>query len=236
VSCLRVAHRKSFHSFLEQYMPRSRLFALAAIALVALAACSTDRMAAPPATEPEIVAPALPSIVAAGAVEATLVPSAQPNLGALASISGSDVSTYTFFVDGDHSKTVMLGTHMVSFPANTICDPDVTNYGPSYWLAPCQKLTAHVVITATTWTDSNGRPQVDFDKHLRFYPNNAGELPAIYLRDPAAALTDWGRVDYCSTSCVNEAETDTVLSTRRDPVTGYLYRLIRHFSGYNVWD
>jgi hypothetical protein len=216
-------------------MRHPRRYATAAFALVALAACSTDRVAAPSATEPTIAAPADPAVVAQGAVEAQVVPPS-PQDGPLASVVGTNIVTYTFWVDGDVGKTVLLGTHMVTFPAWTICDPNYSNYGSAYWLQSCPKLTTSIQITATTYTDVNGHPQVDFDKHIRFYPNWNGELPAIYLRDPAASLTSWGRVDYCSTSCVNEAATDPVLNTKRDPVTGYLYRLIRHFSGYLVWD
>jgi hypothetical protein len=179
-------------------------------------------------------------MVAKGPTEAATVVSTRLPDGVQAAIVGTNITTYNFSVNGDHDKTVILGTHMVVFPAYTICDRNNSNYGPSYWLTSCPKLTTTIQITATTWTDPNGRPQVDFDKHLRFYPNWAGELPAIYLRDPAAALTSWGRVDYCSTdsntSCVNEAATDPVLTTKRDPSTGYLYRSIRHFSGYLVWD
>jgi hypothetical protein len=214
-------------------MRHLRRYANAAFALVALAACSTDRVAAPSATISPIVPAALPSVVADGAEAAVVV---TPQDGAQADIVGTNIVTYTFWVDGDHDKTVLLGTHMVTFPAYTICDPSTSTYGPSYWLSSCSKMTYRLEITATTWTDPDGRPQVDFDKHIRFYPNWAGELPAIYLRDPAAALTSWGRVDYCSTTCVNEAATDPVLTTKRDPATGYLYRLIRHFSGYLVWD
>lgn len=216
-------------------MRHRRRYANAAFALVALAGCSTDRVAAPSATKSPIVPAALPSIVANAAVEAAVVVS-NPQDGAQAGIVGTNIVTYTFSVNGDHDKTVLLGTHMVTFPAYTICEPSTSSYGPSYWLSPCSKMTDNIQITATTWTDPDGRPQVDFDKHIRFYPNWAGELPAIYLRDPAAALTSWGRVDYCSTTCVNEAATDPVLTTKRDPATGYLYRLIRHFSGYLVWD
>jgi len=217
-------------------MRQYRRYANAALALVVLAACSTDRVQEPSAKEPTILPPAAPGVVASGPTEVATAVS-DPNLpdGVQAA---TNVAYYTFWVDGDQGKTVVLGTHMVVFPPYTICDPNYSSYGPSYWLQSCPKLTGWIQINATTWTDSDGRPQVDFDRHIRFYPNWSGELPAIYLRDPAAALTSWGRVDYCSTStsCVNEAATDPVLATKRDPSTGYLYRTIRHFSGYLVWD
>jgi hypothetical protein len=220
-------------------MRQYRRYANAALALVVLAACSTDRVQAPSVTEPTILQPAAPGVVASGPAEAaTVVATGELPNGVQADVVGTNITYYSFWVDGDHDKTVLLGTHMVVFPAYTICDPNSSNYGPSYWLQACAKLTTRIQINATTWTDPNGRPQVDFDRHIRFYPNWSGELPAIYLRDPAAALTSWGRVDYCSssTSCVDEAASDPVLATKRDPATGYLYRLIRHFSGYLVWD
>ena len=49
--------------------------------------------------------------------------------------------------------------------------------------------TTPITITATKWTDANGRAQIDFNTALRFYKNNYGQLPAIYLRDPSAALS-----------------------------------------------
>jgi hypothetical protein len=211
-------------------------YASAAFTLMAVVACASDRVASPAATEPGILSAKAPSVVAANAEAATVVSSGELPVGVFANVLPSNVTTYTFWVDGDQSKTVLLGTHMVTFPAYTICDPATSNYGPSYWLWSCSKLTYPIQITATTWTSSDGRPQVDFDKHIRFYKNYANELPAIYLRDPAASLTSWGRVDYCSTTCVNEAASDPVLQTKRDPATGYLYRLIRHFSGYIVWE
>ena len=220
-------------------MGQYRRFANAALALVVLAACSTDRVQAPSAKEPAIVPPAAPGIVANGPAEAaTVVSTGDLPDGVQAGVVGTNVMYYSFSVDGDHDKTVLLGSHMVVFPAYTICDPNTSSYGAAYWKTSCSKLTTSIQINATTWTDPNGRAQVDFDRHIRFYPNWSGELPAIYLRDPAAALTSWGRVDYCvtNTACVNEAASDPVLATKRDPATGYLYRLIRHFSGYLVWD
>ena len=220
-------------------MRQYRRYANAALALVVLAACSSDRVQSPAAQEPAILPPATPGVVANGPTEAaTVVSTGELPDGVQADVVGTNVTYYTFWVDGDHDKTVTLGSHMVVFPAYTICDPNTSSYGPAYWKTSCNKLTGWIQINATTWTDLNGHPQVDFDQHIRFYPNWSGELPAIYLRDPAASLTSWGRVDYCmtNTSCVNESATDPVLATKRDPSTGYLYRLIRHFSGYLVWD
>jgi hypothetical protein len=206
-------------------------------ALLVLTACSSDMTTAAPAQRDDVAMPAMPSVIAAQAIvaEEVDVPMVSGH-GTFAAAAPSNAVTYQFVYNPTTDATYIMGAQMVSFPRYTICDPAVSGYGPSTWLNSCTKLTSPITITATTWTDSKGRPQIDFVNAIRFYRNNNGALPAIYLRDPSAALSSWGRVDYCSGSgCINEATTDAALVTQRDPVTGYLFRLIRHFSGYNVW-
>lgn len=60
----------------------------------------------------------------------------------------------------------------------------------------------------------------------------------MYLHDPVGATQTSSAILYCatgSTLCVNESATDAWMSTWRDPATGWVWRIIRHFSGYNVW-
>jgi hypothetical protein len=206
--------------------------------LIVLAACSEQAPTLAPEAVQQIALPAMPSVVAAEAVEARVIdaPLATSH-GTFGIVYPSNAVTYQFTYDPRTSAAFIMGVQMVSFPAYTICDPATSGYGSSYWLSSCSKLTTPITITATTWTDSQGRPQVDFANSIRFYQNWNGQLPAIYLRDPSASLSSWGRIDYCPSSgaCVNEATGDSVLGTQREAVTGYLFRLIRHFSGYNVW-
>lgn len=233
------------------YLITKRLPKLAGLAMLAFAAaCSTDRMAspAPAASAPalNVVGAELPAVVQRSAVTATRIATPASNEGrfhAMAAVYPSNATTYQFTVNPSASVTVIVGSHMVSFPKNTICDPAVSSYGAGTWLTNCAKLTSSITITATTWVDGAGRPQIDFANALRFYPNNTNQLPAIYLRDASASMTSFGRVDYCTsasngngnTTCVDESSTDPTLVTQRDATTGYLFRLIRHFSGYNVW-
>ena len=226
------------------YSITKRLPKLAGLAFIAIAAaCSSDRVASPlgAATDAalNVAAPAMPSVVmsqaqVASEIETPASGDSRFHTGAM--VYPSTAVTFQFTVDPTKSQSFIVGLHMVSFPANTICDPNASGYGSSYWLQSCPKLSAPMVITATTWVDLLGRAQIDFANSIRFYPNSAGALPAIYLRDPSAALSAFGRIDYCSANgYVNEAASDTTLQTQRDPITGYLFRLIRHFSGYNVW-
>lgn len=206
-------------------------------AMLVLAACSAESGTTAPVAADELAAPALPSVAATSAIVAEQAerPTTSAH-GTFALGLPSTAVTYQFVHNPTSSATYIVGTHMVHFPAYTICDPEVSGYGASTWLTSCPKLTSPIVITATTWIDLLGRAQIDFNNEIRFYKNYNNQLPAIYLRDPSAAITSWGRVDYCSASgCVNEAATDSALATKRDPITGYLFRLIRHFSGYNVW-
>ena len=142
------------------------------------------------------------------------------------------------FVVGPTGGSADIGNHAITFPAGSICDPSVSTYGPTQWQAPCQVIDAGITITATSWVDVNGHPRIDFTPALRFTANAQGVLPTLYLRDSDAVLQDWSSIVYCvlpASGCVNEALTDAALTTYRDPVTGFLYRFIRHFSGYNVW-
>jgi hypothetical protein len=227
------------------YSITKRIPKLAGLALLALtAACSTDRVVsavAPTADASlEVAAPALPSEVMKQAIVAQQAEAPLPGddrFHTNAMAYPSNAVSYQFVVNPTMSQSFIMGVHMVSFPANTICDPAASNYGPNYWLNSCPKLTTPIVIYATTWTDAQGRAQIDFANSLRFYRNSWGMLPAIYLRDPWAAESTFGRIDYCTTggACVNEAASDAVLKTQRESTTGYLFRIIRHFSGYNVW-
>ncbi len=226
------------------YSITKRIPKLAGLALLALsAACSTDRVtnAVTPTADASVAvaAPALPSEVMKSAIVAPQVDAplaGDDRFHTNAMVYPSNAVTYQFVVNPTQSQAFIMGMHMVSFPAYTICDPAASGYGPNFWLSSCPKLTTPIVITATSWTDEQGRAQIDFANSIRFYQNNWGMLPAIYLRDPWAAESKFGRIDYCSNgTCVDEAATDAVLKTQRESTTGYLFRIIRHFSGYNVW-
>jgi hypothetical protein len=184
------------------------------------------------ATEDSSTSPSVPVAMPA-------TPSTLQLTGPTASVDPSDTLVAIFTVP-PLGGTFQLGEHIVRFPANTICDPAGSSYGPGEWMKPCPKITASITITAALWTDLDGHPRVDFTPSLRFTPAGLfGELPAIYLHDPNAALLNLSGISYCptllSTACVNEALSDLLLLTWRDPETGYLYRFIRHFSGYVVW-
>jgi hypothetical protein len=217
-----------------------RPLAASALLMVALLSACSDSIA--PAASPldQLAIPALPAVVASDAVvaeRAELPATFDQRHTTMASLYPSDAVTYKFTATPGSTKTWILGQHMLKMPMWTICDPSQSTYGPGTWKDNCVLLKSKISIYATTWTDLQGHPRVDFQNALRFIPNAAGELPVIYLLDASASLTSWGRIDYCYgiLVCVNEAALDPVLVTKRDSVTGFLFRIIRHFSGYNVW-
>ncbi len=221
---------------IQKHLPKLGTLA----ALIILAACSSDSATAissvPDVAASPIVAPPTPAKVAASAIvaEVSEAPAVGPH-GTFAAVYPSNAVTYVFTHDPRYDGAYQIGEHLLWFPFATICDPAVSSYGPGKWLDNCSKATKPIKITATTWRDAQGRAQIDFSTALRFYYNSWSELPAIYLMDASAA--SMGRIDYCVSGgpCVNEAASDPVLATMRDPYNGWLFRLIRHFSGYNVW-
>jgi AraC-like DNA-binding protein len=150
--------------------------------------------------------------------------------------SGSGTSTVTVTVYPSTSVTMTIGNHRLRLPAGTICDPARSGYGPSVWDAPCAPSSGPVTITARSSTNGGGHPRVDFSPALRFTPNANGEVVTLKLLDREAAASGGFTVLYCrdGAECIDESLTDASLATRTDPISGYLFRQLKHFSGYSV--
>lgn len=151
--------------------------------------------------------------------------------------SGSSGSTVTVTVYPTTSVTMTIGNHKLRLPAGTICDPATSGYGATEWDKPCTRSSGPVTITARASTNSSGHARVDFSPALRFQPNGAGQVVTLYLLDKRAAETGGFTIEYCADgalACVDEALTDSSVATRTDASTGYLYRRLKHFSGYSI--
>lgn len=136
-----------------------------------------------------------------------------------------------------------LGKHALSFPANTICDPAISTYGPTEWDKPCTTITQSIQIHAEL-REANGRSWIDFSPHLRFAPSRdedrwvylfmttkaskrkhvSGNNTPPILWSPAIGVPG-----------IDESLLDPTLKTKADKKHGGVYRRIKHFSGYNVW-
>lgn len=176
--------------------------------------------------------------VAACSSDGALAPTAAPT-GVRASVrSGSgktDTSVTTFTLRPDRGITKTLnGGHQLFVAANAVCDLS-SSYGPTEWDKPCALQKTAFTITARTWIGPSGHPRVDFQPQLRFAPS-AKANAILYLMDKSAATDPNYKILYCAdalSACLDESIADPTVATQRD-VRGFLYRRIKHFSGYNI--
>jgi hypothetical protein len=128
--------------------------------------------------------------------------------------------------------TQLLGRHTLNIPADAICDPMTSSYGPTEWDKPCNLLKRSIVITATLLEDNEGRPYVEFEPALRFAPDKEVNL---YLRSGRNSSGSMLNIDYCNAlGCVDESLKDASLVTQRIGRSAVLVRRIKHFSGYMI--
>lgn len=122
----------------------------------------------------------------------------------------------------------------ILFPlgATSICDPASSGYGVGLWDTTCTPLTRSITITAKSWINpATGGVNTDFSPELRFVPGGLIGV-TLFLHDDTPRTYD--RIDYCSDGvCVDDSRVDGALVTNRDG-SGFVYRVIKHFSGYNV--
>ena len=64
----------------------------------------------------------------------------------------------------------VLGANAVYFPANSICDPATSTYGPGHWDDPCAPLTQPINFHAEVRRNVAGQTWVDFTPAVRFVP------------------------------------------------------------------
>jgi len=135
-------------------------------------------------------------------------------------------SPFAIYDIGNQSK--------ILFPlgASSVCDPATSGYGVGLWDTSCAPLTRSVTITAKSWVNpATGGVNTDFSPELRFVPGGMIGV-TLFLHDDTPKTYD--RIDYCSDGvCVDDSKVDGALVTNRDG-SGFVYRVIKHFSGYNV--
>ncbi len=172
-------------------------------------------------------------------------PSLDWNSGAL--FSGLRSTSFTVTPAG--GSFAVGGLYSLNFPANSICDPAASSYGPGTWDDPCATLAdgQSVTITATYGFTSSGF-SVDFSPALRFNPNtNVTISTSAY----ALSLTTFSNFFAANPGALHflgiyyepshrgagqtDAGRDPSLVTHVNLSTGLVWRRIKHFSGYNVY-
>ncbi|WP_284351740.1 hypothetical protein [Roseisolibacter agri] len=193
-------------------MPKIRtLVSLNVAALSLLAACSD--------------APTVPT-------SSRLAPADAPSL---ASYTIADTTVSTFDYNPLLSYDLSLGGgDRLSVPAGSVCDPNLSGYGPSLWDAPCVPQLLPLQFTVRTWRDGTGRPRMVVTPDVRFVP---GSNVVLRFKDDVAAAGGKSVIVWCPTgalTCVNEGLQDASMITKSNPNNGFVYRRLKHFSGYNV--
>jgi hypothetical protein len=196
------------------------------LALALLAGCSETAIS--PLNAPSFTAPAPMS----------LAPSERPSLelsGALPDSASAD------FTVAPWGGVVYVGNHAVVFPAQSICDPATSSYGPDKWDAPCTPLQTSIRIHAEV-RRKNGKTWVDFSPSLRFVPSSNPARwvwLAMYTPSAVGAAGDLSRfnilwADQIGGTTVDETPLDSSLRTYVDTWLGVSMRRIKHFSGYTA--
>jgi hypothetical protein len=131
-----------------------------------------------------------------------------------------------------------MGKHGIVFPRNVICDPRTSSYGPEHWDDSCNVLREPIRIHAEL-RQQDGREWIDFTPELRFKPSRwPFQWVWIYMKTDAATAPSpsldilWSPA--IGVPGIDESIDDPTLRTFVSPWSGYAYRRIKHFSGYNV--
>jgi hypothetical protein len=194
--------------------------------ILAAAACSDGVVS--PAARPIAVPSSAPAPVG-------LAPQGRPTLDL---VGGSADSASVDFVVGPTGGVFFTGNHAVVFPAQSVCDPATSSYGPTTWDQPCTPLQSQLKVHAEV-RQRNGKTWVDFKPSLRFVPSSSpAKWVWMLMYSPAAVgTTDLSRfnilwAESIGGQTVDEAPLDSSLRTYVDPWQGISLRRIKHFSGY----
>jgi hypothetical protein len=172
-----------------------------------------------------------------------------PSAANLALVGVQD-GVYTFTFDPRQNQVLALGPNRLELPAGSICALGVSGYGPTLWNRGCNPERRSVTITVNVQNASSDNPSVDFQPAMRFNPQTRVMLYFYVPRVSKEDAKNW-IINYCPSSsnggrgswssggnstCVNEALTDPDLTTYVDYGASVLFRRIKHFSGYVVYE
>ena len=206
-------------------MRRIRWVTVAPLCAFAVLAGCSDRVVSP------IEAPAV-----AAPTSISLAPEGRPRLELN---GGLPDSTAVDFSVGPSGGVFYTGNHAVFFPAQSVCDPATSSYGPSTWDQPCTPLQAPLRVHAEI-RRRDGKTWVDFSPSLRFVPSTSpSRWVWMLMRTPEAvgATGDLSRFNILWASgidgaTVDETPEDPTLRTYVDTWQGISMRRIKHFTGY----
>ena len=184
----------------------------------------------------QLAAAALLGVAAACSDAPTPTQSAHPGPQLLL-LGAGDTLVTRFTYNPAVGGTYHIGDHKISMPAGSVCDPARSTYGPTEWDKACVALASPIEITAKSWLNADGHPQIDFSPSLRFAPEQTVKL---YFRDKDASNTLLSSKLTILWSAgpglpgIDESILDPSLKPKVLPEAGLVMRRIKHFSGYLV--
>ena len=169
------------------------------------------------------------------------LPAGAPSFDVIIDAMAPDSLSVDFTVTPSGGMFV-LGKHAVYFPANSICDPATSTYGPDQWDAPCAPLTTDMKFHAEIRGSETGETWIDFSPSVRFVPTDDKDRKVWAIMNVGTDIT---RDNYRSFAMhwtpgsdkdvvVNEAAGDETLKTYIDLTNDIVFRRVKHFSGYLV--
>jgi hypothetical protein len=152
---------------------------------------------------------------------------------------GQDAGSRVFTIWPGLVHAEKFGDHVISIPANAVCDPATSGYGVQFWDLPCEPIKQPIQVTAT-WSERNGRPVISFSPDLRFAPSDdPSRWVNLTLRDTKGIDSQlyyailW--FDTASGQWVDESVSDATLRTRTHQSGNLVVRRLKHFSDYFLW-
>ena len=212
----------------KQVRSSTRYSALVGVLVLGLAACSEHP------TQP--AASAKPASSSGFAQPKALMSSAD---GSGTTGWGQDGGSRTFTVWPGDVVSLHFGDHSLKLPANVICDPETSGYGPDFWDQPCNVIDHPIDITAT-WSVVNGEPVISFSPDLRFVPSSdESRWVKLTLKDTKDIdLSKYYTVLWFNTATgawVDEAANDVTLRAQPNQNGKSVTRRLKHFSDWELW-
>lgn len=155
--------------------------------------------------------------------------------------SSSTTTSFSVTIDPTRENLYSDGVTSIRFPANSICDPATSSYGPETWDHPCTPASAAIELPITL-SVTDGRLSMEFGRDLRFVPSSdAANHVVLTVAVPEVSTTTKSLKRFAifwvpagTTTLVDEGASDASLVTIVKKTDGVLVRRLKHFSGYNL--
>lgn len=153
-----------------------------------------------------------------------------------------------FTVTSRGGSFAVAGLYTISFPENSVCNPENTQYGATEWDKSCstlrsgQSIKVHAVLSL-----ASGGLSIDFTPALRFSPSSQVTISTDLFAPVLKANKDYflshpGSLNFLAIAyapslgagAVKDYKADASVITHVNLSTGQIWRRVKHFSGYTL--